>query len=78
MAFTTWAAELARFKDALANQSTDTLLKLGWTRADGQSHTFRKYKDIMDYLKFLEDEALKESQGGKRSRPFSFGYSGRG
>lgn len=78
MAFTTWAAELQRFKDALANQPTDMLLKAGYSKGDGQNVTFKRYEDIQLHLKYLEQKATAESNsGGRRRMLLPIGYGGR-
>jgi len=77
LAFTTWAAEVTRLKNALASQSGETLLQKGYTDPKGKSVTFRSLDEVRYYLKFLEQKASEESSGGKRSRIASMGYRGR-
>jgi len=79
MGFTTWAAELTRFKDALANQPSDMMLKAGFTKGDGQTVTFKRYEDIHIHLKYLEQKAAIESNGGGgvRRMLLPIGYGGR-
>lgn len=76
--FTTWAAELARFKDALASQGKDMLLKAGYTDGSGQTVTFKRYEDLQSQFKFLEERAATEANsGGRRRFQLQVGYGGR-
>lgn len=79
MAFTTWAAELTRLKDAIAAQGMDKLLQAGYTNASGQTYTFKRYEDIQSQIKFLEQRVSTESNasGGRRRFSLQVGYGGR-
>ena len=78
MAFTTWAAELARYKDAISQTPKERLLQSGYT--DGQGHTvnYKTFQDISNYEKFLERQAQRESNSGnRRTITFAVGYGER-
>jgi hypothetical protein len=76
--FVSWAVELQRFKDAMANQPSDVLLKAGYTNAAGQTVTFKRYEDLHLHLNYLTTQASKEANPGGRRRLFMpIGYRGR-
>lgn len=76
--FISWTAELQRFKDALANQPPEMLLKAGYTGGNGNTVTFKRYEDIHLHLNFLESKAATESTpSGKRRMLLPIGYGGR-
>ena len=77
-AFTTWAAELQRFKDAVASRDSESLLQSGYTNSQGQSVTFSGLDAIQRHIEFLEGKASQESNsGGRRSGFFTCGYRSR-
>jgi len=76
--FTTWAAELQRFKNAIASTPQSELLKAGYSDGRGQLITFRRLSDIQNHISFLEEKAAAEANpGGKRTPFFLSGYRGR-
>lgn len=78
MAFSTWAVELQRFKDAINAVPISQLLKAGYSDAKGQLITFRRFADIEAHVEYLERRVLEESRpGGRRSGFISSGYRGR-
>lgn len=75
--FVSWTAELARFKNALANQKPEALLQSGYTDARGQTVTFKKWKDVMNWLDRLETKAAAEAlPGGRRRMTMTMGAGG--
>ena len=76
--FTSWSDELTRFKNALASMDEERLLQSGYTTVDGQTVTFKKFKDIQAYLDLLTQRANQDSQSGGRRRLFvPMGFRGR-
>ena len=77
MAFTTWAAELQRFRDAVASQDEDSILKKSITDSRGNRVEFKSFQDIQAHLRSLEELAATESNtGGKRTGFITAGYNG--
>lgn len=75
--FSSWAAELERFRNALSSQSQETLLQAGWTSGSGQTVTFKRWEDVIGWLHELEAKAAAEANsGGKRRMMISMGYAG--
>lgn len=78
MAFTNWAAELTRFRDALANQPKDQLLMSSYTDGHGQAVNLKSLDEIQRYEKFLERNVAQESaSGSRRTISFAVGYGER-
>jgi hypothetical protein len=63
MAFTTWAAELTRFKDALANRSVDAFWISSSENMREMRTTYTKLGNITDFISWLESKASEESLG---------------
>ena len=76
MAFTTWAAELARFENALASMGNKQFLKQGYTTSQGQQVVYRKMSELTAYHDWLRKKANEEARGGRRQGPIYSGYGG--
>ena len=63
MAFTTWAAELARFKDALAARDTDSFFIMATENSREMRTMYTKLGNITAFLEWLEDKAAMEAAG---------------
>lgn len=63
MAFTSWAAELARWKDAIANRSTDAFWVMSTENSREMSTTYTKLNNITDFTEWLEMKAAAEAEG---------------
>lgn len=77
--FTSWAAELTRFKNALATMTTSQMVQAGYTDGNGQTVTFKRYQDLIEYGDYLERQAGLEANsqtGGRRSTMVPLGYGG--
>lgn len=79
MAFTSWSDLYTTFKNALASQGAAHMLEAGYTTANGQTVTFKRYEDIIKYEEFLKGKSDSESNsgtGGRRRVTTTVGYGG--
>ena len=63
MAFTTWAGELARFKNALAVRDTDSFFIMSTENSREMRTMYTKLGNITDFLQWLEYKASMEAAG---------------
>lgn len=66
MAFTTWSALKTAILDDIANGS---VLTSSYT-INGRSHNFRTLKEVMDFLKFIDQRIGTDSGGGRNYAKF--------
>ena len=77
MAFTSWAQELADFKNAIANMTASQLIQRGYTNGNGETVTFRTLEDMDSHLERLQTLATAEAnEGGRRRTMFVVGNGG--
>ena len=62
MAFTSWAAELTRWKDAIANRSTDAFWVMSTENSREMRTTYTKLQNIQDFTEWLEMKAAMEAE----------------
>ena len=79
MAFTTYAAELIRFKDAVNNLGPNELMLKRYEDPNGVEKEFKSLTDIRTWIKYLEEQAALEANTGaiKKTRMTGMGYAGR-
>lgn len=63
MAFTTWADELARAKDAVANRKWDQYFMSSVENSREMRTTYTQLGNVMQFIQWLEVKASEESSG---------------
>lgn len=67
MAFTSWADELARFKNALADRNIDSFWVMSTENSREMKTVYTRLNNIQDFISWLEmkasNEALTDAEG---------------
>jgi len=63
MAFVSWTAILADFKDHMATRNIETFFYSGYENAREMRTTYTKLGNVTDFLEWLESKAAEESAG---------------
>jgi hypothetical protein len=66
MAFTTWAAELARFKNAMAERTLDSFWLASTENSKQMRTTYTLLGNITAFEDWLEQKAAEEAAGEQR------------
>ena len=63
MAFTSWAAILLEWKNALADRNMDSFFISSAESGREMRTTYQSFKQIADFTSYLEGKAMEESVG---------------
>lgn len=63
MAFVSWAAELVRFKNALAERNVESFFISATENSRQMRTTYTKLGNIQSFLEWLESKATEEASG---------------
>jgi len=72
--FVSWTAELARWKDAVANRNVESFFVASTENRNQMRTTYRRLDDIQSFTEWLEMKAAAEVAGGNPGEiPFAIG-----